>query len=363
MGRLLMRPSEFPPLCFRRRISLLLIGSLWGRRQSYGRIIYDRPSCFDIAAVGRRGGDDLFCSDFVRGDHCPSIVYLLTCKKDPGWMKWLAGLVWFFETAHTAFALRQLYYLVIVSFGDVDSLARIDWSMAPVAFTEMLIVALVEGYYIYRIWVLSNRSRIFTAFLAVLLLIRVGFTLSTGIYTLTMGTWPRFQTTFAPSFSVLMMNGFSASAGFQRIDGVLRWIMAYTVNTGVISMVGSVAIAITYSTLKNNLIFGGLAILTSKLYANALHGMLNARRLMQKRLMASVEPSRGNRFSTMYASEHVQASQILQKESGRRIPSYMIVSSDREQEFLELSSSNGGIPRRNDSLSVKVEVQRRVEVD
>lgn len=31
------------------------------------------------------------------------------------------------ETVHTAFMLRQIYYYTIISFGDFEGIARIDW--------------------------------------------------------------------------------------------------------------------------------------------------------------------------------------------------------------------------------------------
>ncbi|KAK7693078.1 hypothetical protein QCA50_002643 [Cerrena zonata] len=80
--------------------------------------------------------------------------------------------------------------------------------------------------------------------------------------------------------------------GFNyRMDSVLRWAITYTVNTGAISMIVSVTIAITHSILKHNLIFAGLVILTAKLYANALLGMLNARHRMRQKIMESIDPN------------------------------------------------------------------------
>ena len=40
---------------------------------------------------------------------------------------WLARIS---ETAHSGFLLRQLYYVAITSFGDFNSLSKIDWSLA-----------------------------------------------------------------------------------------------------------------------------------------------------------------------------------------------------------------------------------------
>ncbi|CAL1706473.1 unnamed protein product [Somion occarium] len=235
-------------------------------------------------------------------------VYLHSCKKDSRWLKSLVGAVWIFETAQSAFVLRYVYAVAIIGFGDYVAISKIDWSMGLVIFTETAIIALVEGYYIWRIWILSDRSRVLTALLTILLVGRLGFTTATGIFCLLMGTWIKFEATWVSSFSVLMTNSLSAvvdglmaismivllrraKVGFNdKLDGVLRWIMMYAVNTGAISMCVSIAVVITYKTLKNNLVFGGLAILTGELYGNALLGMLNARHLMRNRMTMSVNP-------------------------------------------------------------------------
>ncbi|KAK7693075.1 hypothetical protein QCA50_002640 [Cerrena zonata] len=236
-------------------------------------------------------------------------IFFMNSYGDPQWMKALVGAVWFLETAHSAFVIRQLYYMVIISFGDFDSIGKIDWSLACMTLMEIFIILLVEGYYIWRIWILSNRSRILNVVLVDGYIHNVGFTACTGVYTLLAGTWENFQGSFGPNFSVIMTNSFSAvidsliaitmiillrrgQKGFNyNMDSVLRWIMTYTVNTGAISMVISVIIAITYSTLRENLIFAGLVVLTGKLYANALLGMLNARNLMRRRVTLPIDPN------------------------------------------------------------------------
>ncbi|CAL1703807.1 unnamed protein product [Somion occarium] len=187
-------------------------------------------------------------------------------------------------------------------FGDYDSIAVVDWSLAAMTFAEIFVILFVEGFYIWRIWILSNRSSTLAISLTILLVTRLGFTLSTGIFILQKGHWADLQASFTPSLSVLMTNSFSAvvdgiiavsmivffrrgqSRHDDKINGALRWLMMYSVNTGAISMIISIIIAITYSTMSNDLIFGGLVILTGKLYANALLGTLNARRIMRKKM-------------------------------------------------------------------------------
>ncbi|KAK7693111.1 hypothetical protein QCA50_002677 [Cerrena zonata] len=139
--------------------------------------------------------------------------------------------------------------------------------------------------------------------LAVLLAARIGFHTTSAVYTFISPTWVTFQEGFAANLCVEVANGLSASVdgiiaasmifflrrsqtGFKRTDGVLRWLMAYSVNTGLIMMIVSISIAITYSRVEGSLVFAGLVTIVSKLYANSFLGTLNARDIMRGKHLA-----------------------------------------------------------------------------
>ncbi|CAL1703731.1 unnamed protein product [Somion occarium] len=231
-------------------------------------------------------------------------VYMLNCKKDPWWLKSMVAAVWILETVHTAFMLRQIYYYTIIGFGDFVAISKIDWSIGLVLFAENCIVAIVQGFYIRRIWILSGHIVLLTIGLATLLAARIGFHTTSAVYTLLSPTWVSFQEKFAPNLCVEVANGLSASVdgiiaasmifflrrsqtGFKRTDGVLRWLMAYSVNTGAIMMIVSISIAITYSKVQGSLVFAGLVTIVSKLYANSFLGTLNARDIVRNKHQAS----------------------------------------------------------------------------
>ncbi|CAL1703791.1 unnamed protein product [Somion occarium] len=286
-------------------------------------------------------------------------VYYLNSKRDSPWIKTLVASVWIFETIHTAVVLRFLYYMVIISFGNPQSLALIDWSLGVMCVSEVLILALVEGFYIYRIWILSKR-----------------FTLSTAVYGLLARSWDAFQHTFSSSFSVLMACSFSAvvdgliaicmmillrhkQTGFNsRTDNVLRWIMAYSVNTGAISMVVSIVIAITYSTMQDSLLFVGLVILTGKLYANSLLGMLNARALMRQKANKTdsglVELPTFNNRTTSICSHPTETFQQKTQEGADEIIKSN-TSGDEDQDSVDILSTGKAVESRG--VHVRIEVQ------
>ncbi|KAK7689108.1 hypothetical protein QCA50_007799 [Cerrena zonata] len=262
-------------------------------------------------------------------------VYMYNCKKDSISMKVLVGVVWFLETTHTAFMLRQLYYLVVLSSGRIDSVIAVDWAVGlidesrPQAFliTENGIIALVQGFYIWRIWVLNGRKHIPLFTLSFLLLVCIGFHITAAMYTLILPTWTQFGDSFGAKLSVEVSNALSATLdgaiagvmvlllckgmmGTARWDCPVRWMITYVVNTGLLTMIVSITITIVYSRNPHSLLASGLTTVASKLYSNSFLGVLNARDMMQELYQhrgVAVFDSRGTeisgyRFSSVPAS-------------------------------------------------------------
>ncbi|CAL1703701.1 unnamed protein product [Somion occarium] len=226
-----------------------------------------------------------------------SYVYMLNCKDDPKWMKLLVATVLILESLHSAFAMRFLYYSVIIAFGSVELVGQIDWSLGPVILLENAIVAAVEGFFIRRMWIRKFKESE-TAFNAN----RCAHSCHTtaAVFALTSGTWADFQAAPGPNITVEVSNALSAAvdaiiatsmiyylhrgqSGQARTDGVVKWLMSYAINSGAMMMIVSLAIAITYVKVKESLLFLGLVMIVSKLYANSLLGTLNARQLLRSK--------------------------------------------------------------------------------
>ncbi|KAK7676417.1 hypothetical protein QCA50_020635 [Cerrena zonata] len=250
-------------------------------------------------------------------------VYSLNSNMDTLRLKGIVFVVWILETVHTALMLHQIYYYTIISFGNYDKVVLIDWSMSLALFAENSIVAIVQGFYIRRIWILSNNRKLPVIGLLILLSARIGFHTTAAVYgsagLVTMVpthislTYPNsivspssasFQEEFPQKLCVRVSNSLSASVdgfiaaymiffllrsktGFKRSDGIIRWLMAYSVNTGLVMMIVSISIAITYSSMRGSFVFAGLSTMVSKLYANSFLGTLNARDLLRGKLAAT----------------------------------------------------------------------------
>jgi hypothetical protein len=61
------------------------------------------------------------------------------------------------ETVQTALTGADVYYWLIVGFGDLERLAHYHFGGIDIGFMTALISLIVQGYYSYRIWVLNNK--------------------------------------------------------------------------------------------------------------------------------------------------------------------------------------------------------------
>ncbi|KAI0337695.1 hypothetical protein BDW22DRAFT_1433117 [Trametopsis cervina] len=184
----------------------------------------------------------------------------------------LRGYVWFvalLETCHTVFCIVAVYAYLIIHFGDaVNGVDRVNWSMRTTVVLEIMMVALVQGLYTWRIWHVSNKSMIMPLIPAFLFISRfcLGIT-SFGLMSLC-DTWVDFlqlkslQGTLSATYATELATDASISA-----------ILVYCIP----------AVIITFNAARNNLLFAGLIELRSKLYANTMLALLNARRIITNR--------------------------------------------------------------------------------
>ncbi len=66
--------------------------------------------------------------------------------------------VFFLETLQTALSGADLYYWFASGFGDMNHLASPFASTFDIPLIESLVSAMVQFFYAYRVWVLSNKQ-------------------------------------------------------------------------------------------------------------------------------------------------------------------------------------------------------------
>ncbi|KAI0809267.1 hypothetical protein BC629DRAFT_1590329 [Irpex lacteus] len=197
--------------------------------------------------------------------------------------------------------IQIVYHYLINYFGDIESgLARIE--LPSHDCPGSLYSVHDQGMYIYRIWHLSKKSFLIAAVPTLFLFARSCFSIASVAFLYHYDTWVNFHAHTAPpatvtsAFTLAVMTDISVASllvyylsHMQRLvlsgrtRHIIQTLMVYTINTGAITILFSAGVLATFNLFKMSLLFGGLIEIISKLYANSMLAMLNARQTILNR--------------------------------------------------------------------------------
>ncbi|GJE93077.1 hypothetical protein PsYK624_092360 [Phanerochaete sordida] len=216
--------------------------------------------------------------------------YAHTYKTDHYALRIFVATVWSLEIFHTVLCLHFFYEYFVLDIGTSEKLLEIPWSVWTSLFVEVTIIAVCQGCYIARLWRFSNRN-VFVAGVPSLLVVGHFTTSFVSLwYMATLKTWPAYDMhrpaqiliNISVSLSALVDILLVASiifylrkhvAGFRSARGVFQTLIFLTVNTGAITVLGSLAILFLLNFMPGSLTYGATLEVMGKLYANAVFGL------------------------------------------------------------------------------------------
>ncbi|KAF7298601.1 hypothetical protein MIND_00807100 [Mycena indigotica] len=247
-------------------------------------------------------------------------IYWGGAKDDRLWLRILVVMVIFLELAHTISSCYALYIFTVQSAGLPELLK--PGNTYPLALTpvfELLITALVQGFFTYRIHLLSGR-RLVPGICAVLAVVRLGGGCVTAAESfvdvprqpdgaryqfefgwlitaaINVGVVLDVLITVALCYYIRRLYGaYSLPGGRRIIDKLVVW----TIETGLITSLTSVAVGISvglslparspniatgiqFATMKENFVWLALYTFLAKMYSNSLLASLNSRSISRK---------------------------------------------------------------------------------
>ncbi|KAI0342830.1 hypothetical protein BDW22DRAFT_1428975 [Trametopsis cervina] len=231
-------------------------------------------------------------------------------------LKAFIGSLWILEIFHTALCLQVLYDYLITNYGDpVNGVGKIIWSVPLTVMIELLIVTMTSAFYVRRIWHMSEKNPLAVAAPIILLVARDAMSIVTLSLLYKYSTWTAFrghpeadrivETTFALGLiadvtitsTLVWFLGWNRT-NWSRTSGSIQQLMHYTVSTGALTVICSAVIVGTVK-ISGSLLFGGLIEFISKLYANSMLAMLNARNKIREN-NAPADRSDAYEFSTTF---------------------------------------------------------------
>ncbi|KAI0799691.1 hypothetical protein BC629DRAFT_1497899 [Irpex lacteus] len=257
------------------------------------------------------------------------------------------------ETAHLALCIHLLYEYLVTAWGNLLAAARIIPTVAALLYIEVIIISLVQGWYIYRIWrressltCLSShfpyklhprivRKQIIpVAFLCALCCVCIGLSFRETAYICSYDLWlevygskqmlKELNVTYGVSVvlevSITSMLTFyllqdRSKIAKQRIRKMIMSLVNFALSSGILIALTYCGILISLNISRESITFGGVAQFMTKLHANSMLAALNARQAV---INASTS-------DTMFGVElsHLQSSSTPSSEN-KPIPSVRI---------------------------------------
>ncbi|PPQ71404.1 hypothetical protein CVT26_011119 [Gymnopilus dilepis] len=237
--------------------------------------------------------------------------YYTTCIQDSRWRKAIIGIVWYavdyysqphalmqhtcnslLDTIHLVFSMYLVYTLILELVGYP--------SAGPTTLYTLLIL-FVQGFYLFQIWRLSGN----------LLLLTSRFTHAVHPCSLLLLTPSRQKISSAFSFSAgfeyVVYLGFGATAiidcaiaaamclilnkgeGGLKTEGVVESLIQYFIGSGLITSFAAILCITLYVAQPNTLLYLGMELSVTRLYANSVLAMFNARGQLREKLNESVD--------------------------------------------------------------------------
>ncbi|TCD66636.1 hypothetical protein EIP91_001103 [Steccherinum ochraceum] len=209
------------------------------------------------------------------------------------------------ETVHTAFVVHMTYVYGVSDFGDLEKIGHIIWSAGACVLLE----ANGDGSFGSRILYLEDlylNNIILPIIIMILLMAREAVAAAAVSKLYALNVWTAFQTNRGAHLTVTMALVTCAivdvaiavtlvsllqhrRTGREQTDGIIRSVMSYTVNAGLVTMVGAIVTVLLFTSVNESFLFVGMNHITSKLFANSLLGSLNARTFFSQRHQSSHE--------------------------------------------------------------------------
>lgn len=270
---------------------------------------------------------------------CAQVMYYM--REYPGdmlGMKILVYGLWTFDTLITVVSVQFMYKYLVQGHMDPLALTKLE-PTGPLEYMFAAIVVLtVQLYYLRTIWILLGRKFYklpVVGTLVVLAFVSFGFGIANCAIGFVDPTLPGvYQRTRVPA-SVQPVTAsvtdvcitvclcwalHNENTGLNRTDTLVRKLMVYAINRGILTSVIQVGQAVAYLAANTTLFYWSMFHFpASKVYVNSVMAILNARHHMQDRKKSSVRmPSAVGRNSRSIPLQNLRGDNVSRYEQGRQ---------------------------------------------
>ncbi|KAF8889447.1 hypothetical protein CPB84DRAFT_1449062 [Gymnopilus junonius] len=224
-----------------------------------------------------------------------TFLYFHDSRDDGRLLKLVVLFLWLLDTIHLALICHGLYFYMVTNFGDFAVLASPTWTLIAQVYLTTISDLIVRGFFCRRVFILCSRRKVLAWVLPTIIIMLSltvaacgcgfasrSFVLKTykkmseaaAMLYVSLGLAVAAGGIIAASLCTLLLQ---SRTGFKRTDSILSFLMAFSINTGLLTSVCAIACFVTYALWPQRFIFMGIYFALSKLYVNALLASLNTR--------------------------------------------------------------------------------------
>ncbi|PBK67137.1 hypothetical protein ARMSODRAFT_320239 [Armillaria solidipes] len=219
-------------------------------------------------------------------------LYYLAFPNDRRFTKYLVYGIYVIEFVQTMFVSHDAFATFGYSFGDMDALARLNFSWLTVPVMSAVVSCVGRVFYAYRIFIVS-KSRTISIFIICLSLTSSVAAMITGIYCFQasdaakLNSWKTYTAVgiwcgasalcdiiIAICMTYYLMR---STTNFRRTRMLVTKIIRLTIETGSVTAVVALLCLILFVAFPHQTFYSTPALLAPKLYANTVYMVLNSR--------------------------------------------------------------------------------------
>ncbi|KAE9391099.1 hypothetical protein BT96DRAFT_320315 [Gymnopus androsaceus JB14] len=195
------------------------------------------------------------------------------------------------DTTSVVFECLACWYYLVTT----GPMSWAVWSLNAELAVSMLISGIAEAFMIYRVWMLSSRKNILTCILLLFALLHFTSGEVSAAQFLELKRFAEFGSVEIASILRLSSacvcdTGIAVSlcyflqqkrTGYKRTDEIIDHLIIFSINSGLITSVASIACLVTYITIPKTWVYFTLCFLITRLYSNTFLCALNSRQILQ----------------------------------------------------------------------------------
>jgi len=235
-------------------------------------------------------------------------IYYMQYPRDWIVYKLSVAALWLLDAFNLALTIHAVYYYLVIHFGGIDALFHVVWSFKLQTVMNVPIIVMVQGLYALKLWRLNYRGDWIPRLMPLTVLVAtvIGSILAfktcqlryfTDLPSMAWITYAAFGSAVVVDsmLAVTIIHYLRRSRGeFESTNSRIEKLVFWTLSTGIITSVCSLAALITYALFPNKLYFLAIEFLLTKLYINSLLAMLNARKSIREGTEISINFTRSN---------------------------------------------------------------------